>query len=377
MSVSGTDENNYREALATLIMKSLSELSEAVPPYIDSLGETSDFEIDLISDLMFQHLEEDSQQLLGILSVERYGDLWKIRGDLTTVASLLQNPRIATSLLARECLSISDLQPQLLSQATLIGLAQLGHFLLLRCWLDDFDSANWDDPGENPFVRIDSHWIRVLPRATGGSCEICACGFDFADPDKRDLDPGYLQELADRAADPVGFALKQVLAHQFEEFADYADLDSQLDSVPAGHLVHPNTVLEYSQTAFYELLKEHVDSVIPGFLEQFSRETSKWEPDFNGSFSSIEEIEDSFEYAPSAYECLAAKTFLQLSSAENLDVSTRRVCSELGHSLLWHVDSLADSGFGYGAEVVEPEDHQPNHDAGGCKCGFPNIDFTD
>ena len=377
MSVSGTDENNYREALATLIMKSLSELSEAVPPYIDYLDETSDFEVDLVSDLMFKHLEKDSELLLGILSFERYGDLWKLRNDLTTVSSLLQNPRIATSLLARECLSISDLQPQLLSQATLIGLAQLGHFLLLRCWLDDFDSANWDDPGENPFVRIDSHWIRVLPRAAGGSCEICACGFDFADPDKRDLDPRYLQELADRAADPVGFALKQVLAHQFEEFAEYAELDSQMDSVPVGHLVHPNTVLEYSQTAFYELLKEYVDSVIPSFLEQFSRETSKWEPDFNGSFSSIDEIEDSFEYAPSAYECLAAKTFLQLSSAENLDVSTRRVCSELGHSLLWHVDSLADSGFGYGVEVVQPEEHQPNLDAPGCKCGFPNIDFTD
>ena len=98
---------------------------------------------------------------------------------------------------------------------------------------------------------------------------------------------------------------------------------------------------------------------------------------FNGSFSSIEEIEGSFEYAPSAYECLAAKTFLQLSSTEKLDVPTRRVCSELGHSLLWHVDSLADSGFGYGVEVVEPEEHQPNLDAPGCKCGFPNIDFTD
>jgi hypothetical protein len=377
MSVSGTDENNYRKALATLIMKSLSELSEAVPAYIDSLSETSDFEVDLVSDLMFKHLEKDSELLLGILSFERYGDLWKLRNDLTTVPSLLQNPRIATSILARECLSISDLQPQLLSQSTLIGLAQLGHFLLLRCWLDDFNSANWDDPGENPFVRIDDHSIKVLPRAEGGSCAICACGFDFADPDKRDLDPEYLQELADRAADPVGFALKQVLAHEFEKFADYADLDSQLDSVPAGHLVHPNTVLEYSHTAFYELLKEYVDSVIPGFLDQFSRETSKREPDFNGSFSSIEEIEGSFEYAPSAYECLAAKTFLQLSSTEKLDVPTRRVCSELGHSLLWHVDSLADSGFGYGVEVVEPEEHQPNLDAPGCKCGFPNIDFTD
>jgi hypothetical protein len=377
MSGSRFNDNGYRDDIRLLITNYTGQLLEDPSLYLDRSDVMTDIEVDLVGDWIADHLMENSEALLRIPSLERYGDLWKLRNDLTTVASLLQNPRIATSLLARECLSISDLQPQLLSQATLIGLAQLGHFLLLRCWLDDFGSANWDDPGENPFVRIDGHWIRVLPRATGGRCEICACGFDFADPDKRDLDPGYLQELADRAADPVGFALKQVLAHQFEEFADYADLDSQLDSVPAGHLVHPNTVLEYSQTAFYELLKEHVDSVIPSFLEQFSRETSKWEPDFNGSFSSIDEIEDSFEYAPSAYECLAAKTFLQLSSAENLDVSTRRVCSELGHSLLWRVDSLAGSGFGYGANVVEPGEHQPNFRAPGCKCGFPNIDFTD
>jgi hypothetical protein len=377
MSGSIFNDNVYRDNIRLLITNYTGELLEDPSPYLDHSAVITDVEVDLVGEWIADHLMESSDALLRIPSLERYRDLWELRYELDSLASLVSNPRIATALLARECLIISDLQPPLLSRATLKGLLQMGHFLLLRCWLDDFGSATWDDPGENPFVRIDDHWIRVLPRAAGGRCEICACGFDFADPDKSDLDPKYLQELTDRAADPVGFALKQVLAHQFEEFADYADLDSHMDTVPTGHLVHPNTVLEFSQAALHDLLKEHVDSVIPSFLERFSLETSKWEPDFDGSFSSIDEIEDSFEYAPSAYECLAAKTFLQLSSNENLDVSSRKVCSELGHSLLWRVDSLASSGFGYGAKVVEPEEHQPNHDAPGCKCGFPNIDFTD
>ncbi len=377
MSGSRFNDNEYRDDIRLLITNYTGELLEDPSPYLDHSAVITDVEVDLAGEWIADHLMENSEALLKISSIERYRDLWELRNELTSLTSLIRSPRVGIALLAHECLIIYGLQPPIFSRATLLGIAQLGHFLLMRCWLDDFGSANWDDLGENPFVRIDEHWIKVLPRAEGGSCAICACGFDFADPDKRDLDPEYLQELTDRAADPVGFALKQVLAHQFEEFADYADLDSQLDSVPAGHLVHPNTVLEYSQTAFYELLKEYIDSVIPSFLEQFSRETSKREPDFNGSFSSIEEIEGSFEYAPSAYECLAAKTFLQLSSTEKLEVSTRKVCSELGHSLLWHVDSLADSGFGYGVEVVQPEEHQPNLDAPGCKCGFPNIDFTD
>ena len=372
-----TSEYNRLELVRQLLASFLNEFTDEAPAYVDFDVELSSSEVDAVATDITNRIEAGADATLSIITLPRYLDLKNQQKILVDIDLILGNPRIAIGVIARECLQIEDYGTALLSGETLHVISALGHFLLLKCWLDDFGSANWDDPGENPFVQLDNHWIRVLPRASGGSCEICACGFDFADPDKRELDPEYLQDLDDRAADPVGFALKQVLAHQFEEFAEYADLKSQLDSVPPGHLVHPNTVLEYSQTAFYELLKEYVDSVIPSFLEQFSRETSKREPDFNGSFSSIEEIEGSFEYAPSAYECLAAKIFLQLSSTEKLDVSTRRVCSELGHSLLWHVDSLADSGFGYGVEVVEPEEHQPNLDAPGCKCGFPNIDFTD
>jgi hypothetical protein len=366
-----TDEYNRQALVRHLLASSLSDLTPDVPIYIDFAIELSDSVIDEVAVEIAHRIDSCSDETLSIIARPRYLDLQKQQKNLVNIDSLLLDTRISIGLLARECIQLSDQSTALFSDETRRTIGVLGHVLLLRCWLDDFGSANWDDPGENPFVQLDNHWIRLLPRAIGGHSEICICGFDFADPTKRELDPEYLQEVRDRENDPIAFGLNQVLEGLYRSIEDDAAIETDLEIIPVGCSISPQTVLDYSRPRLLQLLRANVDLDIPIFLERFSELASEKIPGFEEQFSSIEEIEKFFEYSPYAFECLASKTFLRLSDVTELDPVTRGVCMELGHRLLWWVYGLAGSGYGYGIEVVDPDRHRPNDDQPRCTCGFP------
>ena len=371
MTNGSTSGYNGLELVRHLLLSSLRDLTSDVPIYIDFAIELSDSVIDEVAVEIAHRIDSRSDETLSIIAQPRYLDLQKQQKGLVDIDSLLLDTRISIGLLARECIQISDESTALFSDDTRRTIGALGHVLLIRCWLDDFGSANWDDPGENPFVQLDNHWIRLLPRAIGGNFEICRCGFDFADPTKRELDPEYLQEFRDREIDPIRFGLKQVLEELYGSIEEDAAIETDLETIPIGCFISPQTVLNYSRPGLLQLLRANVDHDIPTFLERFSELASEKIPGFDEQLSSIAEIEEFFEYSPYAFECLASKTFLRLSDVTELDPDTKGICIELGHRLLWWVDGLARSGYGFGADVVEPKVHQPNQDQPGCSCGFP------
>jgi hypothetical protein len=255
--------------------------------------------------------------------------------------------------------------------STLIALREIGHFLYFTCWKHDFD-YEWNHQGENPFIRLPSHRIQILPRATGDWVEICSCGYDYAEPSKRALDPIHLAGEELRKSDPFVYEIRQVVGSAFDKIKYQLVDKSEEVEWSLSQLADGSKFGEYSADQITALIRDKAEHDLRYFLVLFSQVDEAEGGYPVTSFTSMDEI-DSFSEAQQHWECLVSRACLRAAENEAFDPMTRSVLSDIGHILLFEIDSLASSVYGYGVVLVDPDQHRPQDGDSACTCGFPTT----
>ncbi len=140
---------------------------------------------------------------------------------------------------------------------------------------------------------------------------------------------------------------------------------------PLTCITDPARISAFLEDELLALIRGQIAIELPDFLTLFTNVVRLNDDDETLTWTSMDEITLSFSEAPQHWESLVARTCLRIAENQAIDLCTQSAISEIGHVLLFEVESMAQTGYGYGWQGVDPDGHRPTDRLNGCSCGFP------
>ena len=151
-------------------------------------------------------------------------------------------------------------------------------------------------------------------------------------------------------------------------------LINQCDDIywPLTFITDPARISAFVENDLIDLIRGQIAIELPNFLTLFTNIVRLDDDDETLTWTSMAEITHSFSEAPQHWESLVARTCLRIAESQEIDLRTQSALSEIGHVLLFEVESMSETGYGYGWRAVDPDKHRFMDLPGGCTCGFPS-----